>query len=409
MTKKLLTLLLLLCVTSALHAANYLTFTAEADSSSFGIINKGSNNPNVQYSLDKGKRWMTLDTNTVVTLAKKGDMALLKGNNPSGFSHGRHIYTSFTMTGSIAASGSVMSLIDNKGDSKVIPCKWCFNRLFAECTSLVKAPRLSATQLDVECYLDMFWKCTNLTKAPELPATKLSIGCYWAMFASCTNLIQAPELPADSMKSGCYYAMFAGCTNLTQAPKLPATKLADACYRSMFSNCTSLTDVPDLYAKEMDWESCAEMFASCTSLTQAPALPNTRLGERSCFRMFANCTSLTEVPDLYAESMLGESCAEMFAGCTSLKEAPELPATEFSEYCYTRMFKDCINLCSIKVCFDSWYRYHQTMLDCFNPSSTDGWLSNVAPTGTFICPESLIELFEEDKIPIGWRMMHTEE
>lgn len=279
MTKKLLTLLLLLCVTSALHAANYLTFTAEADSSSFGIINKGSNNPNVQYSLDKGKLWMTLDTNTVVTLAKKGDMALLKGNNPSGFSHGRHIYTSFTMTGSIAASGSVMSLIDNKGDSKVIPCKWCFNRLFAECTSLVKAPSLYCTNINNRCYKRMFKGCTSLEQAPELPATELYADCY----------------------------------------------------------------------------------------------------------------------------------TEMFDSCISLKEAPELPATEFSEYCYTRMFKDCINLCSIKVCFDSWYRYHQTMLDCFNPSSTDGWLSNVAPTGTFICPESLIELFEEDKIPIGWRMMHTEE
>lgn len=430
MTKKLL-ILLFLCATCALHATNYLTFTAEADNSSFGIINEESNNPTIQYSLDKGKKWRRFDSNMVVTLAKKGDMALLKGNNPDGFSHGISKYTSFTMTGSIAASGSVMSLIDNKGDSKVIPCRGCFSDLFAKCTSLVKAP--------------------------ELPATELSMDCYWAMFASCTNLSQAPELPADSMTSGCYYAMFSGCTSLTQAPKLPATKLAESCYTQMFSGCTSLTKALELPAKTLYYNCYAKMFNGCASLTQAPALSITSHGEElSCIRMFANCTSLTEVPDIYAEEIGSDSCEEMFIGCTSLvkapslyctnisyrcyrrmfkgctslthapelpatelyancytemfdscislKQAPDLPATEIAEDSYTRMFKNCINLCSIKVCFESWYSNRQTLLDCFDHSFTKGWLSNVAYSGTFICPEELPEEFEENRIPEGWKV-----
>ena len=122
--------------------------------------------------------------------------------------------------------------------------------------------------------------------------------------------------------------------------------------------------------------------------------------------MFKGCTSLEQVPELPATELYAYCYTEMFDSCISLKEAPELPATEFSEYCYTRMFKDCINLCSIKVCFDSWYRYRQNLIiEGGFPSFTDGWLSNVAPTGTFICPDGLPEERGDDRIPQGWRIV----
>ena len=57
MLKKLLTLFLLQCAITTTFATNYLTFTAEEEGSSFGIINYHDNNPDVQYSLDGGETW----------------------------------------------------------------------------------------------------------------------------------------------------------------------------------------------------------------------------------------------------------------------------------------------------------------------------------------------------------------
>ena len=196
---------------------NYLTFTAEEDGSTFGIVNNGGNNPDIQYSLDGGETWTALAAGDTITLAHKGDKALLRGNNPEGLSKDGNQYSTFKMTGKVAASGSVMSLIDGVGVSTEIPKAECFNRLFKDCASL--------------------------TQAPELPATTLVDGCYWEMFSGCTSLTQAPELPATKTDRYCYQYMFSGCTSLTKAPVLPATFLAGYCYYSMFSGCTSLSEI----------------------------------------------------------------------------------------------------------------------------------------------------------------------
>ena len=234
--------MMLLCAVCMASAANYLTFTAEEDGSTFGIVNQ-RNNPDVQYSLDGGETWTALAAGDTITLAHKGDKALLRGDNPEGFSKDYEIYSSFTMTGKIAASGSVMSLIDNTGETLVVPAAACFCKLFYGCTSLTQAPELPATTLAGDCYLGMFRGCTSLTQAPELPATTLSDGCYAGMFQDCTSLTQAPELPATSLSNNCYNLMFRGCTSLTQAPELPATTLADGCYYFMFSGCTNLSEI----------------------------------------------------------------------------------------------------------------------------------------------------------------------
>ncbi|MCR5496426.1 MAG: hypothetical protein K6F48_01140 [Paludibacteraceae bacterium] len=56
--------ILLLSFLGTTSAANYLTFTAETDSSAFGISNAGGNGPDVQYSLDGGKTWKKLTNDT---------------------------------------------------------------------------------------------------------------------------------------------------------------------------------------------------------------------------------------------------------------------------------------------------------------------------------------------------------
>ena len=239
----LLYLQLALCCTT--FAANYLTFTAEKDNSSFSIEDNDIKS-NIFYSLDNGETWIQL-TEEPVSLSK-GNQALLKGNwpneTPSWYS-----YPKFKMTGSIAASGSVMSLVDGDGESKTIPYAKCFYGLFQDCTSLTQAPELPATTLKKECYSEMFRGCSSLTQTPELPATTLADSCYYRMFDSCKNLTQAPKiLPATTLTDGCYCDMFSWCVNLTQAPELPATTLGKNCYNGMFHLCESLTQAPELPA-----------------------------------------------------------------------------------------------------------------------------------------------------------------
>ena len=380
------------------YSSNYLTFTAEEDNSSFSISNWGKNNPNVEYSLDDGETWTTLlegdfmGNNTII-LTNKGDKALLRGNNPDGFSKYEDKYTYFKMTGKIAASGSVMSLIDGIGESKTIPSNFCFIRLFYNCPSLTQAPELSATELTEYCYKHMFDHCSNLTIAPKLPATKLANYCYSTMFMDCLSLtqapelpatelapncyeymfyhaglLQAPELPATKLAPNCYYNMFNFCVSLTKAPKLPATELATSCYRGMFSTCWSLTKAPELPATilapncyegmfygagllqapalpatELAENCYLEMFQG-TKLTKAPALPATKLANHCYERMFTSCTSLTEAPELPAME-LANSCYEgMFELCKNLTQAPALPATELADGCYKWMFESCENL-----------------------------------------------------------------
>ncbi len=79
------------------------------------------------------------------------------------------------MTGKIAASGSVTSLTDGKGNDPNVPSEDLYYfGMFSGCESLTTAPELPAVNLAKQCYEYMFYGCTNLTTVPELPATSLS-------------------------------------------------------------------------------------------------------------------------------------------------------------------------------------------------------------------------------------------
>ena len=96
MIKKVITLLciqLAFCLST--FAANYLTFTAEEDSSSFSIEDHDIKS-NIFYSLDNGKTWKQL-TDQPVSLAK-GKRALLKGGKPNGTPSWEN-YSNFKMEG----------------------------------------------------------------------------------------------------------------------------------------------------------------------------------------------------------------------------------------------------------------------------------------------------------------------
>ena len=153
--------------------------------------------------------WYKYTVGTEIAL-KTGELVQF-WNAENTLSVGQNNHAYFEMTGKIAASGNIQSLL-NYSDS----CsEYCYYSLFEGCKSLITAPELPATTLAEQCYGSMFMGCTSLTIAPELPATTLATACYAQMFSGCTSLTTAPELPATTLVDGCYNSMFKSCMNLS--------------------------------------------------------------------------------------------------------------------------------------------------------------------------------------------------
>jgi hypothetical protein len=139
------------------------------------------------------ENWESNDDGTTITLANVGDKVYFRAKQDNerfvspiyDMDYGNYLYgyNNFEMTGKIAASGNLNTLL--KADGSV----------------------LDLTERDY-CYANMFQNCTALTQAPELPATTLADYCYYFMFDGCTSLIKAPELPAEYLTEACYTRMF---------------------------------------------------------------------------------------------------------------------------------------------------------------------------------------------------------
>ena len=333
----------------------------------------------------------------------------------------------------------------------------CYFGMFLSCTNLATAPELPSTKLATGCYTGMFYKCP-LTEAPVLPATELTDYCYYQMFYSCSNLEKAPELPATYIPQSAYNMMFRNCTSLKEIPDLPASTVGGFGYNMMFRGCTGLTSYPTLVATELTGaDSYQGMFWGCTNLKTAGDLKATSLGQAACQYMFSGCTSLEKAPALPAETAAPYCYNRMFEGCTSLVTAPELPATELAYLCYNDMFWECTALKNApelkattltEYCYTMMFygctslekapelpaehipagAYEHMFMGCTSlnyvkclatsiedESATQGWLSNVAETGTFEKAAGMEswstgkdESGEVNGIPEGWTVVDVQ-
>lgn len=94
----------------------------------------------------------------------------------------------------------------------------------------------------------------------------------------------------------------------------------------------------------------------------------------------------------------GANCG-MFLRCPNLTAAPVLTATQFKTRCYYLMFTGCSSLASVDVGFSTW---PATAL-----SATYDWLSGVAPSGVFSCPEGLgTSERSSSRVPSDWTVVY---
>jgi hypothetical protein len=203
------------------YSEDYLTFRALEDGTfSFGGSGAISANT-LEYSVDSGSTWSTLQNSGTTPTVTSGNTILWKASGLAIGGNGVGI-GKFSSTGLFEAEGNIMSL--HFGDN------------FSGQTSL--------SGYD-DAFMSLFGNCNTITSAENLilPATTLAYNCYANMFANCTKLTTAPQLPATTLASRCYQYMFQSCRSLTTAPQLPATTLASSCYSQMFNKCKSLNSI----------------------------------------------------------------------------------------------------------------------------------------------------------------------
>ena len=241
-----------------------LKFTSTGNSTIAMSKNGSAPTVDLKYSLDDGETWTQWDFSAISLT--DGQTVCFKGKNTT-FATSSDC-NRFVMTGSIAAIGNIMSIIDDGACTTTkIPNKYCFYGMFYDCTSLTTTPELPATTLTDYCYSKMFYNCTSLTTAPSiLPATTLKDSCYQYMFDGCTSLTTAPELHATVLAQSCCYYMFYACTSLTTAPALHATTLANHCYNGMFYGCSNLNYIKCL-ATNISASSCTRIWVKGVAAT----------------------------------------------------------------------------------------------------------------------------------------------
>ncbi len=195
------TAILLICFSgiSIAQENNYLRVTALDNNVDVGIVNNGKIKFVIYYSINGDDNWTEFDTTKTITLTNKNDYICFKGENTKLSTSGTK-FANFTFSKKVAASGSVMSLIDNEGLINTIPNNYYFCKLFFNCSTLVSAPDLTAETLTQNCYNSMFQGCTALERAPNISATSYAKGCMSYIFSGCSSL-KYIEVPFTSWKT----------------------------------------------------------------------------------------------------------------------------------------------------------------------------------------------------------------
>lgn len=118
-------------------ATDYLCFTAEEAGSTIKLSKNGSPPAVLLQKSTDGQNWSTYSINETITLNNVNDTVYFKATGVNQkFSTGTSSYYKFVMTGRIAASGNVNSLLnENYNEVTTLPT-YAFNYLFSDCSSL---------------------------------------------------------------------------------------------------------------------------------------------------------------------------------------------------------------------------------------------------------------------------------
>lgn len=307
----------------------YFTLTAIEDNSSVKISKIGTPVTTELYFKTKNNDWTLYTIDDILSL-NKGDWIQFWNHKPY-LSTSNDDLAYFTMTGKIKASGNIQSLLNFNVDAP----KYCFRKLFQNCTSLIKAPKV-------------------------LPASIVEELAYGAMFSK---------------------------TSITNFPKILATTLGNKSCQYMFEQCPFIS-IDKISFNTVGLNSCFCMFSNCNSLIEVKEITATNFIDSYNFNcMFEFCKNLLYPPAILPLTSLTISCyQQMFQGCEKMLYAPILPAQILKRSCYQEMFKNCKELRRIEVNFTDWLTQ-----DSNRERGCPNWISGARNQSdvNFICPEGL--------------------
>lgn len=252
------------------ESGNFLTFRATNPSVESTVAPNWETMEKLYYRKKGETQWIRItEKNTIIPVDTIG--VEFKGKNV------RSGHARWTLTGSLGASGSVTSLIDEVGyDPKVIMQPYQFASMFCEQTALVNITHdmLPAEHCPAYCYAFMFCG-TGIRSIPMflLNSQSLEDHCYTRMFLNCRQLTSLPDmlLPCANPGMYAYRQMFMGCTELVNIPNIisvPVTGAArEGTFQEMFMACTKLQSIPDF-----KWRVCfnpngyIDMYSGCSNL-----------------------------------------------------------------------------------------------------------------------------------------------
>lgn len=271
---------------------NYLRFRTEVNNT-LKVVGAHATSKDLWYSYEL-KYWHKINTTTTTNISMTaGQTVYMRGLNNS-FNDYDHI-TRIDATQNIYAEGNIMSIVDKKGETDVIPADHFFRNFLAS-SKLKSAPELPATTLTKYCYAYLFLNA-KIEESPVLPAMVLAEGCYCGMYQM-SSLIEAPELPATTLAVSCYQYMFSRCPSLVKAPSiLPATNLYESCYEDMFSyNYSSLTTgVLEISGTNSAPKCFMNMFTDCEKIETPIVIKSTTMSTDSHVNMFYGAKKINNV------------------------------------------------------------------------------------------------------------------
>ena len=214
-----------------------LTLTAQQANSTVKLTATGS--PTVSglhYRLGKSGLWIPYTIGDTITLANVGDSVQF-WNSATTLSNYTNNYVQFVMTGSLAGSGNIQSMLNWSASCP----DFCFFNLFVLCSSLTSAPELPSLQLGNYCSRQMFRE-SSIIAMPELPATVLGQSVYDTMFFRCYSLAGTVTLPASLFTSGSYSSMLRQ-TAITEINIAASSGLTTNSMLNMLNGCASLSKI----------------------------------------------------------------------------------------------------------------------------------------------------------------------
>lgn len=190
------------------YSKQYLTIIA-MEPGYFTFSGGSSGVTSINYSLDNGQTWVTLNKEVQSPLIQTGKTILLKGDfynktiNTTGPGH-------LLFSGRFSVFGNIMSLAygDNFINNTTLK-GYIFAELFSG-SSIMNALNLILPSMTLAnwCYAAMFHTCKLLETAPVLPAPTLSTRCYNQMFENCKSLNYVKCLATDISASLATVAWF---------------------------------------------------------------------------------------------------------------------------------------------------------------------------------------------------------